>query len=79
MISGVLFIIAEAFFFRSASLAIWAAAFFVINAIYIPILEEPGLERRFGDDYRAYKRSVPRLLPRLTGPRSAAGRPSKPS
>jgi len=67
MISGVLFIIvAEALFFRSAPIAWWAAAFFVINAIYIPVIEEQGLERRFGDEYRAYKRAVPRLLPRLS-------------
>jgi len=80
MISGVLFVIvAEALFFRSASIAIWAAAFFVINAIYIPLAEEPGLERRFGDEYRTYKRAVPRLLPRLTSLRSAAHRPSSSS
>jgi len=80
MISGILFVIvAEALFFRSASIAIWAAAFFVINAIYIPLVEELGLERRFGDEYRAYKRAVPRLLPGLTSLRSAAHRPSSSS
>jgi protein-S-isoprenylcysteine O-methyltransferase Ste14 len=26
--------------------------------------EEPGLERRFGEAYRVYKRAVPRWLPR---------------
>ena len=66
MISGVLFIIvAEALFLRSMPIAIWAAAFFVINAIYIPLLEEPGLARRFGNEYADYKRRTPRLLPRL--------------
>jgi len=66
MISGVFFIIvAEALFLRSMPIAIWAAAFFVINAIYIPLLEEPGLARRFGNEYADYKRRTPRLLPRL--------------
>jgi protein-S-isoprenylcysteine O-methyltransferase Ste14 len=37
----------------------------VINAVYIPLSEEPGLVKRFGDEYLAYKRSVPRWIPRL--------------
>jgi protein-S-isoprenylcysteine O-methyltransferase Ste14 len=37
----------------------------IINVIYIPLSEEPGLARRFGDDYLAYKRNVPRWIPRL--------------
>jgi protein-S-isoprenylcysteine O-methyltransferase Ste14 len=66
MISGVLLIVfAESLIFRSVPLAEWAAAFAVINMIYIPILEEPQLRWRFGDEYQEYKRNVPRLLPRL--------------
>jgi protein-S-isoprenylcysteine O-methyltransferase Ste14 len=42
-----------------------AAAVFAFNAIYIPLLEEPMLEERFGDDYREYCRHVGRLLPRV--------------
>ena len=38
----------------------------IINVIYIPLSEEPGLARRFGDDYLEYKRNVPRWVPRLT-------------
>lgn len=37
-----------------------------LNATYIPLLEEPMLEVRFGDDYRQYKRYVPRWVPRRT-------------
>jgi protein-S-isoprenylcysteine O-methyltransferase Ste14 len=66
MISGVIFIlIGEAMVLRSLPHAMWAATVFVINAIYIPLLEEPMLEARFGDDYREYCRHVGRLLPRL--------------
>jgi protein-S-isoprenylcysteine O-methyltransferase Ste14 len=65
MISGVLTVLfGESLVFRSVGLAQWAIAFFVINAIYIPLFEERQLEGRFGDDYRAYKRSVPRWIPR---------------
>jgi protein-S-isoprenylcysteine O-methyltransferase Ste14 len=80
MITGVLLIIvAEALFFRSLPIAMWAAGFLAVNAIYLPLLEEPGLERRFGDDYRTYKREVPRLVPRLTSRRSSARPPASSS
>ena len=38
----------------------------IVNTIYIPLREEPGLVKRFGDDYLLYKRNVPRWIPRLT-------------
>ena len=41
-------------------------AFFLINTVYFMASEEPGLERRFGEDYRRYKAAVPRWRPRLT-------------
>lgn len=66
MIAGVIFLIAsEALFFRSFALAEWAALFFLINAIYFPLFEEPQLEARFGEEYRRYKRNVRRFIPRL--------------
>lgn len=43
----------------------WAALFSLGNALYIPRSEEPGLEKRFGADYRRYKQNVPRWQPRL--------------
>jgi protein-S-isoprenylcysteine O-methyltransferase Ste14 len=67
MISGVLLILlGQAAGFRSAGLLLWAAGFFLLNATWIPLVEEPGLEKRFGETYREYRRHVPRWLPRLT-------------
>lgn len=67
MITAVLAVLAgEAALFGSPPLLIWFAAFFAINCAFFWLYEEPGLERRFGDDYRAYKRNVPRWLPRRT-------------
>ncbi len=67
MISGVVAVLlGEVVLFASLPLLGWAAVFAAANAIYIPLSEEPGLERRFGDDYRRYKANVPRWLPRLT-------------
>jgi protein-S-isoprenylcysteine O-methyltransferase Ste14 len=66
MISGVLLVVlGEALVLRSTAVLTWAVAFFAINATYIPLLEEPGLERRFGEEYREYKKNVPRWVPRL--------------
>lgn len=67
MISGVLLILlGETILFRSVGLLVWLAGFFAVNATYIPLVEEPGLERRFGDRYREYKLHVPRWIPRMS-------------
>ena len=66
MISGVLAILlGEAAFFASAPLLFWFAAVFIVNAVYFPLAEEPGLRRRFGAEYDAYRANVPRWVPRL--------------
>jgi protein-S-isoprenylcysteine O-methyltransferase Ste14 len=67
MISGVFgVLVGEALAFGSSGLALWAAAFFVINTTYFIASEEPGLEKRFGEEYRDYRAAVPRWLPRRT-------------
>ena len=66
MISGVLFVLlGEALVLRSARLGWWAALFAALNATYIPLVEEPQLERRFGEAYREYRRHVRRFVPRV--------------
>jgi protein-S-isoprenylcysteine O-methyltransferase Ste14 len=75
MITGVAtMLVGEALFWRSGALAAWAAAFVVINHLYFTLSEEPGLERRFGEPYREYRRTVPRWLPRLRPQRHHAAR-----
>jgi protein-S-isoprenylcysteine O-methyltransferase Ste14 len=65
MISGVAtLLLGEAAVFGSPWLAGWAALFVAINTAYFVLAEEPGLERRFGGEYRAYKAAVPRWVPR---------------
>ncbi len=67
MISAVLMMLpAEALLLQSWPIAIWWVVFAIGNMIYFPFSEEPGLEHRFGDDYRQYKANVPRWIPRLT-------------
>jgi len=67
MISGVSLILAgEAILFRSYNLLAWLIVFLLINHIYFVLVEEPGLAKRFGEEYEIYKQNVPRWLPRLT-------------
>jgi protein-S-isoprenylcysteine O-methyltransferase Ste14 len=66
MISGVVFVLfGEALLLVSVAHLMWALAFLVVNLIYIPLLEEPQLKRRFREEYVAYCRHVPRLVPRM--------------
>ncbi|MBE7551453.1 MAG: isoprenylcysteine carboxylmethyltransferase family protein [Anaerolineales bacterium] len=66
MISGVFCILlGEVLIFGSTILLTWFFMVVIINLIYIPLFEEPGLERRFGADYGLYKQNVPRWIPRL--------------
>jgi len=66
MISGVAFVIAaESLLLTSVPHLVWALGFVGINLIYIPLVEEPQLARRFGDEYQEYCRRVPRLFPSL--------------
>ena len=66
MISAVMAILfGQALLLNNLCQLAWATFFTSGNMLYIPRSEEPGLERRFGDDYRRYKQHVPRWLPRF--------------
>jgi protein-S-isoprenylcysteine O-methyltransferase Ste14 len=78
MISGIVLVLfGEALVLLSRPHLVWALVFLGLNAVYIPLIEEPMLAERFGRDYEEYRRNVPRLVPRLRpwtpeGPRHAA-------
>jgi len=66
MISGVLMtLLGESIVVGSVGIFIWFLLFFMINHIYFVFSEEPGLTKRFGQEYLAYKENVPRWIPRL--------------
>jgi protein-S-isoprenylcysteine O-methyltransferase Ste14 len=66
MITGVLSVLlGEGLVLGSSAILVTAAIFFAVNATYIPLVEEPGLVERFGDEYLAYRRNVPRWVPRI--------------
>jgi len=49
----------------SPAILVWALLFFLGNVLYFKLSEEPGLERRFGEEYIEYRDNVPTWLPRL--------------
>jgi protein-S-isoprenylcysteine O-methyltransferase Ste14 len=66
MISGVFAVVlGEALVFLSLPVFVWFLVVVLVNLIYIPLAEEPGLARRFGEEYLEYKKNVPRWIPRL--------------
>jgi protein-S-isoprenylcysteine O-methyltransferase Ste14 len=67
MITGAIFILlAEALLLGSIYILIWAGFFFTLNHFRFILAEEPGLEKRFGEEYIIYKKNVPRWIPRIT-------------
>ena len=66
IVGGFCILLGEAVFFGSWPLLCLFGFFVVVNLIYMPLSEEPGLVKRFGDDYLRYMQNVPRWIPRLT-------------
>ncbi|MHA2315092.1 MAG: methyltransferase family protein, partial [Candidatus Hermodarchaeia archaeon] len=64
ILGGLLVLLGEAIIFGSSLIFLWCGFFGVLNHIWFIKREEPDLERRFGDEYRQYKRNVPRWIPR---------------
>jgi protein-S-isoprenylcysteine O-methyltransferase Ste14 len=67
MITGVLLILlGESILFGSIWLYLWFLIFLIGNHFYFIKSEEPGLVKRFGDEYLRYAENVPRWIPRRT-------------
>ena len=62
--AAILIPLGEALFFRSWQLLVYAVILFMVLHLYIVLVEEKELERRFGKPYLKYKRTVPRWIPR---------------
>ena len=55
----------EAMAFRSVALAEIGCVFFAFAALFVIVYEEPVLRHKFGAEYEAYCRRVPRWNPRF--------------
>jgi len=60
-----LVIVGEAALFRRSHLLAYASAMLLIAHLFVVLYEEPTLHRQFGASYDAYRRSVPRWIPKL--------------
>jgi protein-S-isoprenylcysteine O-methyltransferase Ste14 len=66
MITSVLAVLlGESILLGSLGILIWFVVAFAVNHVYFIFSEEPGLVKRFGEDYLVYKRNVPRWIPRV--------------
>jgi protein-S-isoprenylcysteine O-methyltransferase Ste14 len=65
-LGGVVLLTGIALWYRSAFGLGFAAAMFLVFHLIAVHVEEPGLEKRFGDSYQEYRRNVRRWLPRFT-------------
>ena len=71
-LGGAVFVTGIALWHRSVLGLGLAAVLLLVFHLVAVRLEEPGLEKRFGESYRTYKRHVPRWIPRIkpwSGPR----------
>jgi protein-S-isoprenylcysteine O-methyltransferase Ste14 len=59
-----LYLLAWAFLFNKAGAFLAAAVIIVLLLIEIKFVEEPELERRFGDAYRQYRKETPFIFPK---------------
>ncbi len=58
-------VVGEAILFGSLPLVGYLAVLAAAWHLFVVLWEEPSLERTFGEEYRAYRASVPRWLPRV--------------
>jgi protein-S-isoprenylcysteine O-methyltransferase Ste14 len=65
MVAEVAVIWAEALYFSSVGILLYAGLVTVASHLLVLRVEEPELRQRFGADYEDYCRRVPRWLPRL--------------
>ena len=65
-IGGVSMLLGLGLHLRSVSMALFALVAFLLIHTFVVFAEEPGLRKRFGQEYEDYCNSVPRWIPRLT-------------
>jgi protein-S-isoprenylcysteine O-methyltransferase Ste14 len=74
-LAGVILMVGIGLWHRSTLGLGLAAGLFVLFHAVVVYVEEPGLEKRFGDSYREYRRNVRRWLPRITPWQPASAEP----
>jgi protein-S-isoprenylcysteine O-methyltransferase Ste14 len=70
-IANVAFILGAGLMLESSRVLLWALAAGAAFEAFVRLYEEPAMSRRFGAEYEAYLRSVPRWIPALRRARRA--------
>lgn len=65
MVGLYLMLFSEALFFKSWALFYFLIFVVMVSVVVIVFVEEPRLEKKFGDVYRKYKKDIPRFIPKL--------------
>ena len=78
-LGGVALLTGIALWHRSTLAVGLAAGLFVVVHGVVVYVEEPGLEKRFGDSYREYRRNVRRWVPRITPWQRSGAEPGAPA
>jgi protein-S-isoprenylcysteine O-methyltransferase Ste14 len=63
-LSIMVLLLGETILLGSWILLVWLVIVIAGNVYYVPAMEEPTLARRFGEEYLAYQKRVPRWIPR---------------
>lgn len=63
-LGGLLLLLGFGLWHRSPAMAAITALVWALVHAFVVLVEEPGLVRRFGEDYEAYRRRVRRWVPR---------------
>ena len=75
-IGALLTLIGAALWLQSPGILVLAAAGLLAAHLLVVLVEEPSLEKRFGESYREYRSNVRRWLPRRPGTPSGERRDS---
>jgi protein-S-isoprenylcysteine O-methyltransferase Ste14 len=65
MLGWLLVLWGEVIFFRSLPLLFYGIILTLCIYFWIVAFEEPSLEDRYGEEYKRYKQTIPRWIPRL--------------
>jgi protein-S-isoprenylcysteine O-methyltransferase Ste14 len=64
-IGGVSMLLGWGFYLTSISMIFYAVVAFLLIHTFVVFAEEPGLRKRFGQEYEDYCKTVPRWIPRF--------------
>jgi protein-S-isoprenylcysteine O-methyltransferase Ste14 len=67
-IGGLTMLLGWSLCMKSVAMVLFSVGAFLIVHTFVVFVEEPGLRKRFGQEYEDFLRVVPRWIPRLTLP-----------